>query len=516
VAWPWRMPYGPKEPDDRQMSFAPDEPPEPAELPPLDREELPPLDRDSSDADELADEELGELLPPLDSYTGDDDVDEVIDTEVELAHLPEGPDADAEIDLGFDPVDLLQLDREHDDRDDALGLDDFDGSSEFDSGEPERARADEPEHEGDFGELVAEGDLPELDADEPAEDDEERWGTLGIVSAESELSEAPERWPSRFALGAPERCFALSVSDGVCAAASADLIWVDQAHAAPVRTAVDGTRISSLALVGREPKIALCVTGLGRLFRRARTDSGAERVDDWRRAAELLGSGPEGIELCPLGSDAPHSVVARLSSGALLRSDDTGVTWVPIESELLAFVISQTGAPLAALSKGGERLSLSVDGGRSFKHVELSPPALAVASGEAPLLAAAGSVIAIADAERGLVVSSDSGRTFRVVRGANNATAISAGFCAERPSVWVALYHEARDRTSIALVDVTRAEATIIGVIETPELDVDGAGERSRVERLWWDGTHLWAAGGFGVAVFWPPAGKLAGEAPAV
>ncbi len=128
------------------------------------------------------------------------------------------------------------------------------------------------------------------------------------------------------------------------------------------------------------------------------------------------------------------------------------------------------------------------------------------------MLAAAGSVVAIADAERGLVVSSDSGKTFRVVRGASNATAISAGFCAERPSVWAALYHEGKDRTSIALVDVARAEATVIGVIETPELDVDGAGERSRVERLWWDGMHLWAAGGFGVAVWWPPAGKLAGD----
>jgi hypothetical protein len=498
------MPYGLEEPNDSPMSFAPDEPPEPTELPPLDR--------DPSDADELADEELGELLPPLDSFTGADDEEDETDTDVELARLPEGPEEDAEFEMAFDPVDLLQLDQEPAASDDALGLDDFDGSSELDGSDSEASSADEADTAGEFGELVAEGELPELDADEPAGDDEERWGTLGIVSSESELSEAPEPWPSRYALGAPERCFALAVSDGVCAAASADLIWLDQALGSPVRTAIDGTRVSSLALVGREPKIALCVTGIGRLFRRARNDSSAERVDDWRRAAELAGSGPEGIELCQLGSDAPHSVVARLSSGALLRSDDTGVTWVPIETEITAFVVSQSGSPLAALSKGGERLSLSLDGGRSFKHVELKQPALSVAGGEAPILAAAGSVVAIADAERGLVVSSDSGKTFRVVRGVSNATAVSAGFCAERPSVWVALYHEARDRTSIALVDVTRAEATVIGVVETPELDVDGAGERSRVERLWWDGTHLWAAGGFGVAVWWPPAGKLAGD----
>ncbi len=59
------MTYGRKEPDDLPMSFAPDEPPEPTQLPPLDR--------DPSDADELADEELGELLPPLDSFTGEDE-----------------------------------------------------------------------------------------------------------------------------------------------------------------------------------------------------------------------------------------------------------------------------------------------------------------------------------------------------------------------------------------------------------------------------------------------------------
>ena len=65
-------------------------------------------------------------------------------------------------------------------------------------------------------------------------------------------------------------------------------------------------------------------------------------------------------------------------------------------------------------------------------------------------------------------------------------------------------------------MDVARAEATVIGVVETTDLDVDGGGERSRVERLWWDGTHLWAVGGFGVAVWWPPAGKLAGDAGTV
>jgi hypothetical protein len=207
----------------------------------------------------------------------------------------------------------------------------------------------------------------------------------------------------------------------------------------------------------------------------------------------------------------PLSVVARLSSGRLLRSDDAGLTWCAVEAPLTAFVVSPTGTPLSALSRGGSRLSLSGDGGRSWEPIELTPPALSVACGEAPLVAAAGPVVAIAEAERGLVVSADGARTFSVVAGCSNVTAMSAGFCAERPRVWAALYHEAMDRTSIALVDVARAEASVIGVIEVPEaLDPEGPGERARVERLCWDGTHLWATGGFGVAVWWPPAGKLA------
>ena len=156
-------------------------------------------------------------------------------------------------------------------------------------------------------------------------------------------------------------------------------------------------------------------------------------------------------------------------------------------------------------------MSTSGDGGRSWDHLELRSPALTVATGETPLLAASGAVVAIADAERGLVVSGDAGQTFAVVPGCGNVTAVAAGLCAELPRVWVALYHEATDRSSIALVDVQRAEASVIGSLDASgALDPEGAGERARVERLCWDGTHLWAVGGFGAAVWWPPAGKLA------
>jgi hypothetical protein len=492
------------------MPVAPDEPEVPVELPPLDR---------SEGADELADDELGELLPAIgdDLDASDVDRDEPdTDTNIDLPEIPgsAGEEFEAEGEIVFELSELVRIDRRAVDDgavgDEVLGADDFDGSSEI----QDHASLDRDDTLGmgrDDSDMVDETELPELDADEGLPDDEERWGTLAIVSTDVPLAAAPEAWPTRLLGAGNERCSALAVSDGVCAAASADLIWFDHALETPIRTAVDGTRISSLALVGREPKVALCVTGFGRLFRRERRASSAERLDHWRRAAEQIGAGAEGLELCQLGPDAPHSVLARLSSGQLLRSDDGGLVWRPIEAPLTAFAISASGAPLAALSHGGARLSLSADGGRSWEHLELRAPALTVASGEAPILAAAGHVVALVDAERGLVVSSDSGKTFTVVPGCGNVTAVAAGLCAERPRVWVSLYHEATDRTSIALVDVQRGEATVIGSLDASgALDPEGGGERARVERLCWDGTHLWAVGGFGAAVWWPPDGKLA------
>ncbi len=498
------------------MTVAPDEPDIPADLPPLDR---------SEGKDDIGDEELGELLPAIDDELGASDVEENepdTDTNVDLPAIPgSADDFDAQGEIAFELSDLVRVDRRAalDDEaasDDVLGADDFDGSSELHEQEETLDREEELGVGRDEGPLIDEADLPELDADEAAPDDEERWGALAIVSSDVELKGAPEPWPMRPLGAGHERCSALAVSDGVCAAASADLIWLDHALETPVRTAVDGTRISSLALVGREPKVALCVTGFGRVFRRERRASSAERMDQWRRAAEQIGAGSEGIELCQLGPDRPLSVLCRLSSGQLLRSDDGGFSWRPIESPLTAFALSSGGAPLAALSRAGARLSTSGDGGRSWEHLELRSPALTVACGDAPLLAASGAVVAIADSERGLVVSGDAGKSFAVVPGCGNVTAVAAGLCAELPRVFAALYHAATDRTTLALVDVQRAEASVIGSLDASgALDPEGPGERARVERMCWDGTHLWAVGGFGAAVWWPPAGKLAKDSAA-
>jgi hypothetical protein len=110
----------------------------------------------------------------------------------------------------------------------------------------------------------------------------------------------------------------------------------------------------------------------------------------------------------------------------------------------------------------------------------------------------------IADAERGVVVSADGGATFLAVPGCTNATTATTGLLANVTSVWVALYREAEDATDLVLVDPSTAQAQIVATLSSRERDPDQVPEGGRVERLVWDGTRLWAAGGFGVAIFRP------------
>ena len=268
---------------------------------------------------------------------------------------------------------------------------------------------------------------------------------------------------------------------------------------------LDGTRITSLALVGEERKVALCVTAFGRLVRRARSASDSERLVDWKRAAESGGASAESLELRQLGEASPRAVLGRLTSGHLIRSEDQGSTWRRQSEDFTAFSLSPSGEPLAALSRGGSLLSTSRDGGLTFQERELTSPALTVSSGDAPVVAASGSTLAIADAERGVVVSADEGATFHAVAGCTNATSVTAGGAiGGAAAVVVALYREAEDVSDLVLIDPATGQATIVATLSSRERDPDQIPEGGRVERLAWDGARLWAAGGFGVAIVRP------------
>jgi len=275
-----------------------------------------------------------------------------------------------------------------------------------------------------------------------------------------------------------------------------------------VRIALDGTRIASLALVGEEGDVALAVTAFGRLVRRSRLASDAERLGDWRRAAESSGKGAESLEICQIGPTTPRAVVGRLTSGKLVRSDDDGNGFQPLDTGFTAFALSPTGDPIAALTRDGAELQLSFDGGRSWLRRDLGTPAREVAGGEAPRLATFGSTLLIADRERGLVLSSDAGLTFRTVEGCAGVTACCAGMLDEQATAWAALYREANDETWLVQIDVTSGRALVVASVESSDdADPEQGGEAARLDRLLWDGKRLFGVGDAGFLRFEPPLG---------
>jgi hypothetical protein len=175
--------------------------------------------------------------------------------------------------------------------------------------------------------------------------------------------------------------------------------------------------------------------------------------------------------------------------------------------DVSALTMSSSGEPVAILTRDGARLALSSDGGSSWERLELVSPAREVASGEAPLVAASGNVVVLGDAERGLVVSADGGRTFRRVSGVTNLTAVCVGSLGGQPRAFAALYREADDHSLLVEIEPQTARAAIGAVLTLPQPDdPDAAAELGRVERLLCEGERLWATGGFGLAVAQRPA----------
>ncbi len=432
--------------------------------------------------------EFGEELPTDPSFDFD------------LPSEPHTGDTDAPPDLPLGP-ELTPLEDEVQPTDDSLGFADA-----FDA-EPTPLEADDPAaHEAGEGfddrrTMVDEAELPVLDGDDGPELDL-RFGPGFERGDEAGLAVAERPWSVDFIAPDREHCSALGAGRGVVVAGSNDLFWLDEGRETVVRIGLDGTRISSIVLVGEGQKTALCVTAFGRLLRRARTGGDVERLVDWRRVAEASGSSAEGLELRGLGSSRPTSVLGRLTSGRLVRSDDMGTTFRMLDADVTALTISTSGDPVALLSRDGARLGFSSDGGTSFRHVKLDSPARDVASGEAPLLAASGEVVVLAEAERGLVVSADLGRTFRRVAGSSNVTACAVGAPDGRPTAFAAVYREMDDRSLLLEIDPETGRATIgcILSLSAPD-DPESSLELGRVERLLWDTGRLWAVGAFGLAL---------------
>jgi hypothetical protein len=453
--------------------------------------------------DEEGSDDFGELLPDLDEALDDDEGEPLAAEDFDLDELDDAADDGEPHDLTLGPDSVLP--EEGDEAGDAAGLEEPDAGE----AEPEDTLpADDEERDGidDSRPLVSDLDLPGLDADaDGTEDDASRFGAL-LAASELALPRAALPWKPIHLAHERERCATLAVGAGTVVAGSTDLLWLVAEHGTPVRLAVDGTRLVSLTLLGEPPVLAVAVTATGTILRRARFASGSERVAELGRTPEEGGPDARGVDLCSLAPERPDAFLARLPSGRLAESHDAGTTLRPVEPRVKVRALSPAASPVAAISEDGRGLLVSSAGGMDFTRRELDGRALAVASGDAPFVASGHGVIALAEAEAGLVYSTDGGHSFREAAGSASVTACTVGLLEGRARIWFTLYSDAHDEAKVVMLDVAGGQAEIIATITGGGDDAtDEGAPGARIDRLGWDGARLYAVGEPGFVSFEPP-----------
>ncbi len=251
-----------------------------------------------------------------------------------------------------------------------------------------------------------------------------------------------------------------------------------------------GTRISSLVQLDTGTVVMATTRGL-----LEHALGGSWVFSEAPEQARGSGSGTDIVELA--AARGGHALWARLSSGALLRR--RAGAWERHETggEVRALTSHEANVTLLVLAKR-PTLQLSSDGGSSFRELLLPEPAATVALGAAPTAVSHGSVVALADAERGLCVSNDGGETFQMVTGAVNVTAIAVGQHASRVAVFAALHREGKDATELLVVEPASAAPVNIGQL-TGQPDEE-AEETGRTQALLFADGYLWCAGLYGLA----------------
>lgn len=460
----------------------------------------------SEEAEELSDDAIGELLdelPALDDRAEDElepDADDEDGNELASVDDADVDDAEASpLDFGGDAEELLSIpegDREGDDT--ADGLFDYEPVP-FE--EPAKLATDEAEDWDDFHGLPA--SMPPL----AFVDEREAWNEPDALPEQAALGDEP-----RPALAASpfrdvcpglalEACSAIASAEGIAAAASTDLLWFGPGETAPIRLDAGSARIHAVALVGTGFEFAICSTTSGKLLRRGRLASASEELRRVREVADTAPGSREALDLCQPGAAFPHTLLARTSSGKLLRSDDDGISFRRV-SERRVLALSSRGTPTLAISVEGTLL-VSDDGGGSFRELELDEAQARVARAECAQIGGSGSTVVLAHPDFGALVSADRGAEFKRVRGTHGVSAIAVGADQGEDAVFLALFDDAHNRSVLVRVSPSSGHAETIALIEHSASDDDGS-ESARTLALAWDPSSgkLWAAGGYGVKAF--------------
>ena len=442
---------------------------------------------------------------------GNDDqeaTDLVVGEEIDLLGESSGDNDPIELDLGT----IVGLD---DAQSTTVGDDEHDSSFEEDPSVglavPDALTPDDGSEGLEDGSItVDESKFPTLEMDDGSEGiAAEREISLGMASDEARVPMAALPWQALHPAMAIEACSALTGSAEAVVAGSSDLLWFRDDSSKPLRVAVDGSALSDLVLVGADRDIALASTRSGQLFRRARFASQAEQLTRFRE--QLRPSHASGRLSLSFGGalGTPNGrVLLFVHDGTLLEVLDAGDRFEHIELNGKVLAVARESATLL-LARDRARMLLTLD--RSPDNfVSLHGPALAVAQTAAPLLATAGSAVALAERGRAILVSPDEGVTFRRVAGSANTTAIAGALLDDNARFFAAVYRETSDQTDILSIDPTTAEAACIarldGSVEHTPSDAIERGEWAKVSALGWHAPsgRLWATGGFGVVSFAP------------
>jgi hypothetical protein len=457
-----------------------------------------------------------------DEAEGDIDLTEFVHSFENDAELSLDDDAAPELDVGIVAIEEPGQEGADDDRgemvldiaellavaDEAPAGDEL-GPPEFDPGAdieepPDMLGETDEGPERTLDDLVSD-ELPSIDADEE--------GDFQIDEVlEAQLDARDEPLPPRAARAWELRTLvegdsieALVVERGLVVAAG-DCIHLLGREARKLRPSA---RVTSAALCGG---LLLYFTVAGQLVRQELSEDDGRVLDSWREPAGVRAGATIGLELGAGGLE-PGVVLARTGDGRLLRSRDRGASFAAEDLHARVLSLDARSIPALALAEtsAGRSLLAAVEGGSAWRAVTLDATAQRIAGGAQPLVAAAGDVIAIADPERGLALSSDDGRSFRRIQGGARVTALAVGSMHGAPQLWAAIYLETRDATLLARIEVEAGQAEIVAEIAGAAGDPDASDDGS-VRALAWDAARqrLLVATGFGLFAVEPPAPESA------
>jgi hypothetical protein len=452
-------------------------------------EEDPPASRPVQEEEESSDAiDYADLLAVFDDAADLDDSEAGdLDSTIRIHEVDEVGAADDEatsLDIGV-LMDAGALGEAFAD-DDEAGPAELDLGSELDE-PPPSVDADEESRE-DLGALVS--DLPPMDA--LASD--ETYGTLDAGPLlDLEEDQAPvgrEPWPA-LALDLPTgpRHAVIASEEGVTLAGDTVERWTRGGDREELAT--PGTLVTDLVPT---PKGFLLATATGDVLALAGGTLG--RVDAWRGAAGVGANHP--VELRLAGGPDRHFLLT--TGGVLLCTEDGGKTWTRVEVGGKALAISPEPPHWIAVEALGALMLAreSVDDG--FGSLAAAGAGRVLRKG--CFLAARDPVVAIGRFGQGVSVSVDGGKTFSHVQGLASVTALTVGTLSDGHQVFAATFSAARNAASLHRVDMRDLVARHIGEVRAGDDDDDAT-----VVALAFDDLErsLWAVGGFGLRVLSRP-----------